>query len=296
MAGTVQPPPQELVEALVHDVESAPERRLRGSELALRLRVRHPDFNPTQYGVLKLKQFIEKYAPRLRLAGWSGGDPLYGLAEEGHNAARPVRAVPTLQTESSSLWRVWASPRSAYAIAIDRQTLEVRRVVAGQTGESEVEIAPARPEVHLQIARKFLSSEVGALPEELRQTLEGILRENDPRWYERWATELGRVPELPRQWLIYRRRSLEREMETALAQAGLEQAGISKVMKSIVGLRPVDAVPAPERLVSTTTTETSDKQLVRIIQEVVARMNERELRDLKLPVGVVIDVVAGRKK
>lgn len=307
MTGTQGVDLQSVATALTAAAERAPDRKLTGSQAANVVRQQDPYFSPSRYGCGSLRQLITRHVPQLTEVGASGLDPVYGLV--GH----PPQSVPSAQVESAlatfgggtiNLWRVWVSPRSPAALAVSKMTGHVRAVpVDSGPSATEAVVQPASQQAHRDIARSFLEKTVIDL--DLRETLNALYRDPHPNWWQRWMMALKtKAPKQHDEWQAYRHHQLEDLLRHALEDAGLTSRPIERAMSVAIVARAkltgisspsiddaVAALPAPRRQ-----SEPGHETMVGLVQAVVARMNEHELRALNLPVGLVLDAMSERAR
>lgn len=292
MTGTLEQIQRIEAELIRRAEEAGPGKGLLGSHVGLVVRTLQPDFQPQAYGVRTLREFIERYVPSIKVIGYSGLDPIYGVPT---STSEPLPQPPS--SGGYDLWRVWSSPASPLAIAVKRATGETRAVPREQAGaEDEVQILPASFELHRSLATEFLKTHE-TLPEAVSAVLRQTLDDPKGAWWRRWFEILRDFPEINQNWLAYRRRGLESALQASLRSAGLESMQVDRACREVttrtrgVGRRPgivgdTTAGGLPEAVAATRRTE-----LVGLVQAVVARMGDNELRSLSLPVGLILDVL-----
>lgn len=289
--------PGALAEALQEEVAKAgPEKGLRGSAAGMLLRLLEPGFDPTSYGTESLRQFIARYAPDLQVLGFSGTDPIYGLKGWAGGVPRSARGP-------KYLWRIWVSPLSPAALVINRASGEISAVPRSyRQKEGEVKVAPAPVEAHRAMAREFLKSQ--SFDNGVADALSGAVGSADSSWWRAWTEVLrSRVPEALPRWHEYRQKALEVLLEQALRGAGLDEVAAKSTFDSIVGTRTekTHAPPATRATSNGTarslpTGATSGRgDALALVQAVVARMTEDQLRALPLPLGLVLDALGAKR-
>ena len=140
----------EIADAIRSFVATGP---LPGSRLAGTLKSQFPEWNPADFGVRTLREFVSTLVPGVVVAGRSGMDVIYAL--EGTDVDTPGPPPPA----NGDYWRIWVSPNSPYAIAVDRAQLTLRAVPRAAHAESgSILLAPPSSEVHRSFARDFLAT------------------------------------------------------------------------------------------------------------------------------------------
>lgn len=281
---------QELVKALVAAIANAgPDAGLQGSRAGLVLRRVDPSFNPRDYGVKSLTEFIDRYAPQVvRLR--RDPDWVYGLKDW---SAPDIGAV--------DLWRVWTSPSSRAKLLIDESGGGVQAAPKDEPNPpARLVLLPAEAEVHRRIARTFADS-LPDVSEPVRESLRQITEQTSVDWWRTWSRELQRISnEVGTKWRRYRAAALATELRARL-EAALQPSAATAAFRTIAGKRrdlaldgAASSTPtqnekhaAPAQLASV-----QASSLAELVTRVVRRMSTDELRRLSLPVGLVIDALA----
>ncbi len=294
---------EELAVTIAHSVTSSPSKTLPGSDIGQIIQNQWPKISFLSLGVANLREFIGKYVPSVTQVAWSGGDPVYGTGLDiptiasvpiKETAMAPLQA-PVQHHSTGEGWRVWVSPSSPYVIAVDRETLAVRVTLPGQSNEFEAELRPASATFHRQMAKKFLQAVQDGIPAELKDGLDQLASDPDPQWFRRWTSYIReRLPEINERWLEHRRKSLLQELGRNLKDVGLENANVDRAVQNVL------ALDSPRRSLQTLTNpklkgaagrSVDEPDLIQIVQAVVGRMTDADLRSLPLPVGLVVDVM-----
>lgn len=241
-------------------------------------------------GVRNLREFISRYVPAVAIVGRSGMDVLYGL--QG--------TAPTLPSprSSSSAWRVWASPKSKSTLLLSRTTGTVAVVPRdSQDDPSLLRLDPPSSDVHEAMAREFLTQ----LRDPLRQELADAL----PRasWWVEWARLLRSTPDED-SWLKLRRERLLAEFRERLGEAEFPEAAAAAAVAALsqphvprqISKQFDPTKLMPKELALSRPNDKGLENLRRLVREVVSRMTEEDLRALKLPVGLVSDLLDSRLK
>jgi len=296
MNGQSEPDAKQIEDEIRALVREAGPSGMTGSPLGLLLRNKWPTFSPTKLGATTLREFIGTEMKDIREFGRAGGDLVYGI--EGVSA-------PSLDDDAErpdDLWRVWISPLSTFALAVEPNDGSVRRIVLGQSVSGAFQIGPAPVEKHRAIAKAFLDARAEALTTESRASLEGILGDPDPRWWERWNKTLDNISvQLSRNWFMFREAALSTALQETLQTSGLSVEATAKAFRAIVASRRRPP-GAARRMVEQRIFEhdpilyTRREELVNIVQRVISHLTEDELRRISLPLGLVLDSLREKPK
>jgi hypothetical protein len=280
----VPPFVRQLIERIRHNG-----RGMLGSQVGSWLRALEPGFDPRRYGTDSLRSLLAKVAPELKIVGYSGPDPVYGLAEWPASATQ-------FAAFTFDAWRTWVSPGSPVVIGVRRTTGAIRAVPAGTpVAADEVRLDPASLDEHRRIAREFLA--VAEMEESIRRALEALVAASSADWWKGWLPVLRSGPKsLLQAWHNHRHASFERLLKDKLAAFGLSPRAIETASGEIVGAHRrasttrTEQVLAPPALTSNPSAA-GETELRRIVQFAVSTMSFEELRALRLPVGAVVDAV-----
>lgn len=275
----------DLVRAII-----ASDGRATGSRVAAAIRERFPEWRAATSGARNLREFLGQHAPEVVVVGRAGMDVVFGPP----SAIQPT-PVSTAQDDADrvrELWRVWVSPNSPHILAVDRETGAVTTTTRGG-GPSAGVIALAPPDggEHRAVARGFAAQ----LAPEFAEQFRTIADSPNPSWWQVWSAELRRGG-LIDQWNGFRRAQFEGLFRRRLQDEHLPEELIEKALKALrqsqadrsagaPRAQPLRADPAPM-------SETFARQLAISIMQ---RMTVAELRELRLPFGVVIDVLSAFK-
>lgn len=259
--------------------------QLSGSRLSALLRSRFPEWRPVEYGARNLRDFIESHVAGVIVAGRSGMDVIYTLG-----TAEAAPAGIGIEMQSFDFWRLWVSPNSQHVLAVDAQTGEVRAMpLHGQPRQHEQPLFPPDASAHRNIASAFLPT----LPLGGNQNLAQIVQSEDANWWQDWIREVRVVGQLAA-WNAFRRDRLQKLLSDRLREANLSQPIADRAMQ-----RVRESHAAPTRTPSAAAPLTPDMadgaRLRRIALGAIERMSISELRDLRLPLGLVVDLVAAAK-
>lgn len=264
----------EVVRRLVSDAGEAV-----GAKLAMDLKAAVPDWSAANYGCRSLSDFVVTHVPGVVVAGRSGMDVVYRPATAAASGERAGTA-DTLALPGDT-WRTWVSPASPFALAVnaaDGSTLVLKRT--DEVPDGHVLVEPANAEDHRVIALDFL----GHVPESAHELLRDIIESPEQRWWRHWLSEMEKLGQLSA-WNSYRHDRLRRLLKTRLEAAGITEPVREAAAQAVAQGR----LPRPGKA---RVRETRNMVGVRaIVASVIGRMSDEELRDLRLPVGLVLDVL-----
>lgn len=299
--------PSKIADALVAAVgQAGPQVGLLGSRAGTIARSVDSKFNPRAYGAASMRDFIARHVKQLRVIGLSGSDPIYGL--ESWQATTAVTPETRSETRGSELWRIWVSPMNPFALAIRKDTGAVRALPKeAALASDEVKVEPLSIEKHKRVARNFLEEK--DIQQKLRDTLNAAL-ESSSVWWQQWTRLLrAESDELAKMWFDYRREGLLNDFEATLEESGVSGQALVNAKVAIataqVVKRPTRLVPLVQAITTHDATShvspasrapamepsPAPTSILSVVQQVVSRMGEHELRSLSLPVGLVLDVL-----
>lgn len=251
-----------------------------GSRLSAEIGKRFPGWKPAHVGAQSLKEFVAAHLKDVRILGRAGMDVRYGL--QGVESQSDPRDV--------NFWRVWVSPNSSYSLVVDLPRRLLRAITRPSDAKpGEILLERPSPEMHKEIARAFCSELPPGLQEALKGTLDDLA---DKYWWQTWVRQLKGTEHIE-EWNNFRRLKLEEIFSTHLQSIGATQQEITGVLRCI---REQATTRLPEKGNAGDFLELDSEGMLRhIISEVVQRMSVADLRDLKLPIGTVLDVLAKSK-
>lgn len=264
----------EVIEAVWRLVAEAGE--ILGSKLAMDLKAAIPDWSAEDFGARSLRDFIVSNVDGVFVAGRSGMDVVYSTSppKDGQPAGA-AKAEP-----AADAWRAWVSPNSPFALAFNTangNTVLIKR--AESVPEGHVRIEPTTVEEHRAIARDFL----GSVAEPARDTLRAIVDSPDEQWWRRWLAELEKMGDLAT-WNTFRHERLRELLKARLDASGLDETARITAAGTVAQSRQ----PRSRKRSRTPQTRNDVRA---IVAAVIEKMSEEDLRDLKLPVGLVLDVL-----
>ncbi len=253
-----------------------------GSQLAHMLRSQYPDWTPQQAGARNLRDFVERFVEGVTVIGRSGMDVIYGVvAQDGSSLHAPSAG----DRGDVNLWRIWVSPNSPYALAVDPGSGDVIDVPRSTSAsEGHVRLEPAPQDAHQEIAQGFARRF-----EAQHDALVGRIGTSDGWWrdWQRVVRSLGLEPA----WHEYRSAELEERLRSTLGVLGLSGEAFDRALGVIVRDRSRRRSDSSSQ--QRAPTEHLDLQA--ILLDAIPKMDTSDLRQLKIPVGVLLDVIEQRK-
>lgn len=248
-----------------------------GSKLAMDLKAVVPDWSAADHGVRSLREFILTHVDGVVVAGRSGLDVLYRPTSASGESPGPAVKLAS----SGDVWRTWVSPSSPFALAfnlVDGRPTIVKR--ADDVPAGHVLVEPATVDEHRAIARDYLDR----FSDPDRESLKRILESSEPLWWRSWSTEMEKLGESSA-WSAFRHEGLSELLRTRLEAAGLHPTVRAAAAGAVVrGRAPRTRAPRKR-----------EPQAINGVRAVVASvlgmMSDEELRALRLPVGLVLDVL-----
>lgn len=273
---------QEISSAIRSIVASGGE--LPGSRLAAVLQERQPGWRPADFGARSLREFVAANVTGVVVVGRAGMDVIYGLEGAKGPASPEAALLPPVQPD---FWRIWVSSNSPYVLLVDRTSAVVKAVPRGTSAtEDEILLVPPDVDVHRSVAQEFLAR----VSDGSRARLQEILEQPLDRWWQSWVREL-RGSSLLSDWNTFRRHAFEGRFRSQLLAAAMSEASSDRVLAEI-RQRHLDAPQRRRSSLHASAEREDGEDIRRVVLEAVRRMSIAELRDLRLPLGVVLDVLA----
>jgi hypothetical protein len=274
------------IEEVVHAVRAALEANgtLTGTRVAQAVRDAVPGFDARAHGFGSFREFVIARVPGVSVIARSGMDVVYGFGTASSSTQTPTEPP-------ADLWRVWTSPNSPRVLAVKTADGTVRAVPRGTAGrEGEVLLATPSTSVHQSIAKQFLAE----CAEPIRLRLAPIIEAAAPRWWEAWLVTLRGQPELT-QWYERRKTALVDELRGSLEKAGVTgdaaSTAVTDVVRSHHAARPRDEPRRPPLRSGEPRSGTTAFAMRELVLRAVQGLGENELRELRLPLGAVIDAL-----
>lgn len=262
-----------------------------GSRLSAELKERSPGWTPAEFGFRSLRKFVDAHVPGVVVVGRSGMDVMYGLTGSEPPPARSP-GVAQVPTSDPDFWRIWVSPNSPFALVVSRAGADIKAVRRGESPApaGHLLLEPPGIDVHRSIARHFLET----VPEDLKARLLAALEKSSDSWWQTWLRELRGSAHLGG-WNTFRRSAFENRLREQLSAAAVSERDIEHALAAIRD-RHLAVAPRKRRASPGVDVSSADVDaLRRVVLDAVQQMSPAELRDLRLPLGVVLDVLASSK-
>lgn len=257
---------------------------------------KEPSFKVSDYSCKRLKDFIERHVPELRVIGHSGSDAIYGLRAWPDLETSKRKDQPNMAARPQpSLWQIWTVSAGNMELAINKTTGHIRPIPSGDVVlENEIRLQSASSQTHQDIAKEFLNGHLD-LRADLKAELLPIAQNSEKGWFWKWVERLKKEPEINHEFIEYRRQKLLGALEASLLSAGLLPDLVKQTVTSIrdSGRKPRSLsaghlLPNKRGVACPPMPPFDIKSLIR---DVVAVMDEQDLRSLKIPVGLVLDAI-----
>lgn len=253
-----------------------------GAQLSRALKARLPDFNPRHYRTASLRLFIAEHVPSVVVVGRAGLDPIYRWG--------PLPASRPAPGTRANLWQTWVSPNAPFVLAIDRDQGEVTACARGTSpAAGVVHLAPPSVGFHRKMALDFLDQQPHT--DDIDALRDLAKDEQRATWWQPWFAALRKMG-LGKDWNAYRVVRLRNELECQLTQAALSHHAVEKALSVI---QPPTQHSTPEPVVVATVDHRGASALQRVAIAAVLRMSDDELRELKLPLGLVLDAAGASR-
>ncbi len=280
-----------LIEHLVREPNG-----LQGAKLADRLRQGMRGFAPADYGARNIKEFIESNVPEISVVGRAGADVIYALRTNREPSETPAvgrQQLPVGAMPQLSLWTVWATPTTSYAIDIDAEGCAL---VVRPSEVTHQRLNSLAAERHRQIAESFLDKFGTTLEPEQLSRLSAAAQLPLNHWWSAWIKALNWASATNETWLRFRMEYLQISLDEDLSTLELSPEARLRAGRSIresrrprqtfnVNNRIGDRLSVPNR-----------SRLLQIVLEAVNTLDEADLRQIKLPVGIVFDIMSNSSR
>jgi hypothetical protein len=277
---------QDVAKVVTAIVEEAVE--ILGSRLAAELRKRIPEWAPQNFGCRNLREFVSRHVIDVAVSRRAGMDVRYVLSGPGSSDPE----VRNDQGEEADFWRAWVSPNSPVALIIERAGGGIRLVPRKFVPpDGELLVEPPSVGVHKEIATSFLEN----VPDSVADLLKAALEAPDAIWWQAWKRTLGNTEYL-HQWTVFRRNRLEGRLETQLRQVGIEQTKAAEILQRVRKTQTTTRANTSQNgTLDLSPNDAATTALRRLIIGAVQHMDAKELREIRLPLGLVLDLLAKPK-
>ena len=287
---------QDISNKISQFVASSPTKTVLGVHLGSMLRISFPNFEPLEHQARNLRHFIRMYVPDVLEKGRSGQDVLYisknvavvpAQTASGQAPQSPVVSMNDLGPELVALpttgynWKAYSNPSYPFVIAANRATGQLQIIPENREVAAPWVIVPKpRGDSHREIASDFVST----LQEPLKTVLTRLL--SDQKWYVLFfdVTKRNGVQE---QWSAFKRAKLISRFNAALRDLGIP----ARPHQSRQVGAPASRLPSHETIGTQPIPSNDEAALRNLVQRVIGELPVSELRELRLPVGVVFDAL-----
>jgi len=243
----------------------------------------HPEFSAETLGYRTLREFIHRQAPEIVEIGRAGMDVRYSLRAtqdklqaESPQSGASANALDQLMKDSRA-WKTFTSPDSPFRLYLTDQGAVRSMHAASKPLPEWREIRRISAEALLQIGKDFTAD----LDEIQRSVLVPTFQE--PKWWFPFFDRLQSLG-LKYKWIEFRRKRIRDEFQRKIEEIGA--LTLAQPQESGLALAPVQT-ESPTQI-------QPGVSIRKIVDDVVQRMTESELRSLNLPLGYVIDSLTTR--
>lgn len=249
-----------------------------GAHLANLLRQRCPGLDIRSFGSPTLSSFIANHVRNVYVAGRSGMDYIYKKAPQS-DGDEAIAAV--------NFWRAWVSPNGRYVLWIDRSSGKVSALPRNASVPAgSLRLDPPAVQAHQQVAREFLDRfEVD--PE---GKIAALIIPDKQNWWQAWYAALRKAG-LAQRWNAFRRKRMQEILLQDMAKLPLSEDLRNLAFENIRS-SDVAQTRADDGGLSAVTDGLIQARSIAI--KAIEQMSEQELRELRLPFGIVLDVMRNK--
>lgn len=264
---------QQVVSFIEERLKDGP---LTGSKLTSLLKESWPDWSPLAHDVSTLAAFISAFVPRVAPTGRAGLDPIYSRCD---STSEPGPPPPIYK----NLWRVWASPGSPLRIEVGIGG-ELRATPRSAAAEANwIPLTSPSSEMHRELARDFIELQ---FPEG-ESSLSALITES-PSWWQGWFKRIEEL-QLTDVWRQFRNARLLASFKDSLRATAISEENQLLATQSLRGASSPGA--NLKKSLSAQGESVSAEELRAIALASVNLMNETELVQLKLPLGLILKAI-----
>ncbi len=283
---------QASVELIKASLRNRPSQNITGALLGELIRKTTPSLDlkvlyPT--GQKALSRFVKDYLDGfLTSAGHQGGDVVYSINEIDPQCEESV---------TYEIWRSFVRPNSPYRLKLSTDHPEISLIRAGENSDDSIVIPSVNPTELAEIRREFTES--GALPSNSI-----ALHSADSPYYD-WTMLIRQQGHKTfNAWSSFRIQSLHQLFTNRLSSSGIPDDLIpaySDLLKQSQRNAPKKESNTPKSAVdgnnnpltpSHLTNLGSEEDYRKIVSEAVNKMSIAELRELKIPTGLIMDAIS----
>lgn len=258
----------------------------------------------------QLGNAIAKWSPGLSLRAYGGlrafveaelGGAIEWLRREGLDdfyrvAAKKLADYGQWERPSWStpqLWSSFTNPNRSVrlAVAVDGKSLLITTSPDAPLPDGVVELKRLSTDSYRSMAANFLAG----LPDESTRAELSPLLGGNPFW-NAWIDGVSKH-EQKAAWESFRVSAIDKEFLQQLAAAGIEEARSREMLTALHSSK--NSQRPKGRSANATHRAPANlphgrAELLRLVRETIERLSDEELRSLRLPVGVILDVVRQR--
>ena len=250
-----------------------------------------------------LKQFIaEECKDEVVLIRKSGSDNVYAHIS---NVDAPMGIVGNSHSNKTSPWRAFSNPNLAVDIIVSPETGEIQVWdFESQPPDSFLRVGKLTREDYREMARDFLPR---ISQPEVRVQLSDVLKADE--FWSQWSLILNshKNDGVYTSWIRWRNGEIVTRFRAALVSASLPHNIVEMAVRSLeeshVKVPPRESskfmyprkpvLPEASRDTSSSIQRNNNRQedIWALMHSAIDRMSEDELRQIRLPVGVILDVI-----
>ena len=270
--------------SLVSDIVGG-EGEILGAHLAHVLKEREPDWDVHRFSCSSLSNFIAQHVQSVYVSGRSGRDYIYKRTPEGE---------PSVTIPNPNFWRAWVSPNGRYVLVIDPATGKVQaQARKALTPAGHLRLAPPGIVVHQELAREFLKKTSA----DTDGKLEALIVSDKPTWWQAWYGALQDIG-LASQWNAFRRQQLQLALRREIEALQLSPPGGDVALSEICGTdnfgQSKQSDTTGEHTIITGERIDTLARARTVAIRAIEQMSEQELRELRLPLGLILDIVRAK--
>jgi hypothetical protein len=218
--------PVESLNSHIAKTVGATKLGISGTDLMAAVRASYPEFAPSDYGSVNLRDFVRRLVPEVVPTGRRGMDYVYGVAREGDvPVATTWEKAPGNAPAPAdlSVWKTFSSPNGVFKLYANKEDGRLCVCPPGAAPPPDgfsVEVPPLSAEKHIEIAKDYIESlSDDAQKERLRQYFD------KPQWWIPFYQAIQKE-NLAADWNVIRRKRIVTEFRDALTAAGVPVGGL----------------------------------------------------------------------
>ena len=237
-----------------------------------------------------LTKFIDEYfGDLLERIGHKGGDVVYGIGEG---------VQPPGENADPSIWKAFVSPNAVNVLCLDMEREELRVLEAGEITEQNTDgvLSKVTSDEHRTVLDGFLTE----ISTEQREAIEAALAEDSS--YNSLLEAMRSVGK-SRQWGEHRRDAFVGFLKERLKQKDVSEESIGKLVSQFLGSQSAlhkakDEAPQLQASSGQRFSRVSGRKAPQdldstraLVRSAIDNMSQTELRDLRIPLGAILDAL-----